>query len=100
MAESPQTEMYKAILKDCMTIRIIIQVVKNDGNVDILPPEAKGLYSYTFGQHPLEKLNIAWESLQMNVNNIVDTSQAQKKIQGQGLKQASCKKFARKPLLT
>lgn len=87
ITESPQTEIYKSILKDCMVIKVIVQVVKNEGSLEGLPPEAKSLYVYTMGESPLEKLNIAWETLQTNVNNIIDKNLGQKKTLTQGLKQ-------------
>lgn len=89
VTESPQTELYKLILNDCMVIKVIVQVIQNEGNTDSLPIEAKSLYTYTFGDTPLEKLNMAWETLQTNVNNIVDKSQGQKKTVTAGLKQVN-----------
>lgn len=93
MSESPQTELYKSILKDCMLIKVIVQVVQNGGNTDGLPAEAKSLYVYTFGESPLEKLNMAWEGLQTNVNNIIDKNQGAKLTRSQGLKQVNMLAF-------
>lgn len=41
MVEHDQTQLYKNILQNSMLLRTIIQVVQNDGDINVLPVEAK-----------------------------------------------------------
>nr|XP_022906848.1 DNA-directed RNA polymerase I subunit RPA1 [Onthophagus taurus] len=90
-SESKQSAIYKQILHECSLVRTIVQVLKNRGNLEDLHETAKSVYAVARGNTVLEKLNFAWEALQMNVNNIIDCNSVQ--IHGgQGLKQIIEKK--------
>ncbi|KAF2896564.1 hypothetical protein ILUMI_09614 [Ignelater luminosus] len=92
MVEHEQTQLYKNILQNGMLLRTIIQVVQNDGDINVLPVEAKGMYSLTQGKTPIEKLNNTWEALQLSVDGLVDKDVGGRNAIGLGLKQIIEKK--------
>ncbi|EFA05003.1 DNA-directed RNA polymerase I subunit RPA1-like Protein [Tribolium castaneum] len=74
VSEHPTSQLYKNIIHNTILLRLIIQVVKNKGDLGSLPPEAKGAYNVSKGSSPIEKLNLAWESLQSEVDSLIDTT--------------------------
>ncbi|KAF5293076.1 hypothetical protein FQR65_LT11068 [Abscondita terminalis] len=90
--ESEQSQVYKMILQNSMLIRAVIQVVQNDGDMEVLTSEAKAVYSLAQGKTPIEKLNNAWEALQLNVDELIDKDNVREKGGGEGLKQIIEKK--------
>lgn len=75
-------------------LKIIIQVVKNEGKVDVLPVLAKDLYNLSPGDDPLEKLNSAWEKLQASVSSLVDSAYGPvNNDRTRGLKQVRARKL-------
>lgn len=69
-------------------MKIIIQVVKHEGQVEVLPVLARDMYNLALGDDPLEKLNNAWERLQASVSSLVDSAYTYNvKMRMRGLKQ-------------
>ncbi|KAI4454954.1 dna-directed rna polymerase [Holotrichia oblita] len=91
VTENNQSQIYKAILHDVFLLNVIIKVIQNDGRVNILDEAATGAYTVARGSSSLEKLHLAWDSLQYNVNNILD-KQGRDTGGEQGLKQIIEKK--------
>ncbi|KRT85876.1 hypothetical protein AMK59_2987, partial [Oryctes borbonicus] len=91
VTESSQSQIYKAILHDAFLLNVIIKVVHSDGSLNTLDDVATGAYTVAKGNSPTEKLHLAWDSLQYNVNNILD-KQGKSSGGEQGLKQIIEKK--------
>ncbi|RZB40094.1 DNA-directed RNA polymerase I subunit RPA1 [Asbolus verrucosus] len=92
ITEHPQSQIYKSIIHDTILLKLIIQVARNKGDLSNLPTEAKGAYNVAQGDSPIEKLNIAWEGLQYNVDALVDSARAKQASGASGLKQIIEKK--------
>ncbi|KAF7998354.1 hypothetical protein HCN44_009752 [Aphidius gifuensis] len=71
MIEHPQTLIYKSIMEDCLILRNIIKVIQ-DKDTSKLSDENITLFDKLVGNTSTEKLNIAWESLQSNVDHLMD----------------------------
>ena len=92
MNEHPQSALYKSIIHNTILLKLVIQAVKNKGDISSLPSEAKGVYSVAQGATPIEKLNHAWEALQYDVDALVDSTNLRGTPGGNGLKQVIEKK--------
>ncbi|XP_015182840.1 PREDICTED: DNA-directed RNA polymerase I subunit RPA1 [Polistes dominula] len=71
MIEHPQSQVYKSIIQDCLILRNIIQYIQHD-NTNLLPEEGKMVYDQIKGSTAVEKLHYAWQSLQTNVDHLMD----------------------------
>ncbi|XP_029165392.1 DNA-directed RNA polymerase I subunit RPA1 [Nylanderia fulva] len=93
MIEHPQTYIYKSIIQDCLVLRNIIQTIQ-DGGTDQLPQEGRLVFEQIRGQTAVEKLHNAWQSLQSNVDHLMDRdiNRTPESINGLGLKQILEKK--------
>ncbi|XP_017875380.1 DNA-directed RNA polymerase I subunit RPA1 [Ceratina calcarata] len=93
MIEHPQTQVYKSIIQDCLVLRNIIQTIQ-DGDTEQLPEEGKLVFEQIKGNTPIEKLHNAWQSLQVNVDHIMDRdmNKTAESMNCQGLKQVIEKK--------
>ncbi|XP_058804040.1 DNA-directed RNA polymerase I subunit RPA1 [Phymastichus coffea] len=91
--EHPQTQIYRAIIMICLTLRNIIQAIQ-DGDTNRLPEAGKMVYSNTQGNTAIEKLHNAWQELQANVDHLMDRdlSKTSESANCQGLKQIIEKK--------
>ncbi|XP_032689427.1 DNA-directed RNA polymerase I subunit RPA1 isoform X2 [Odontomachus brunneus] len=91
--EHPQTQVYKNIMQDCLILRNIIQTIQ-DGNTDQLPQEGRLVFEQIRGLTAVEKLHNAWQSLQVNVNHLMDRdmNKTSESIHCHGLKQIIEKK--------
>ncbi|XP_076665457.1 RNA polymerase I subunit RpI1 [Andrena cerasifolii] len=93
MIEHPQTQVYKTVIQDCLVLRNIIQTIQ-DGDTDQLPEEGKLVFEQMKGNSAVEKLHNAWESLQVNVDHLMDRdlNKTADSANCQGLKQVIEKK--------
>ncbi|CAB0034651.1 unnamed protein product [Trichogramma brassicae] len=93
LIEHPQTQIYRSIIVNCLTLRNIIQAIK-DGNTDQLPEYGKKALKETRGETDMEKLHNVWTELQSNVDHTVDRdmSSNNESANCQGLKQVIEKK--------
>lgn len=93
MIEHPQTQIYKSIIQDCLVLRNIIQTIQ-DGGTEHLPQEGRLVFEQIKGITAVEKLHNAWQTLQSNVNHLIDRdmNKTPESINGQGLKQILEKK--------
>ncbi|XP_014223617.1 DNA-directed RNA polymerase I subunit RPA1 [Trichogramma pretiosum] len=93
LIEHPQTQIYRSIIVNCLTLRNIIQAIK-DGNTDQLPEYGKKALKETRGETDMEKLHNVWTELQSNVDHTVDRdmSSTTESANCQGLKQVIEKK--------
>ncbi|KZC10083.1 PREDICTED: DNA-directed RNA polymerase I subunit RPA1 [Dufourea novaeangliae] len=93
MIEHPQSQVYKSIIQDCLVLRNIIQTIQ-DGDTDQLPEEGKLVFEQIKGNTAAEKLHNAWQSLQVNVDHLMDRdmNKTADSANCQGLKQVIEKK--------
>lgn len=93
IVEHPQTHIYKSIIQDCLVLRNIVQTIQ-DGGTDHLPQEGRLVFEQIKGVTAVEKLHNAWQTLQNNVNHLMDRdmNKTPASINGQGLKQILEKK--------
>lgn len=93
MIEHPQTYIYKSVIQDCLVLRNIIQTIQ-DGGTDQLPQEGRLVFEQIRGQTAVEKLHNAWQTLQSNVDHLMDRdiNRTPESINGLGLKQILEKK--------
>ncbi|XP_076249165.1 RNA polymerase I subunit RpI1 [Calliopsis andreniformis] len=93
MIEHPQTQVYKSIIQDCLVLRNIIQTIQ-DGDTNQLPEEGKLVFEQVKGNTAIEKLHNAWQSLQINVDHLMDRdmNKTADSANCQGLKQIIEKK--------
>ncbi|XP_003705866.1 RNA polymerase I subunit RpI1 [Megachile rotundata] len=93
MIEHPQSQVYKSIIQDCLVLRNIIQTIQ-DGNTNQLPEEGKLVFEQIKGNTAIEKLHNAWQSLQINVDHLMDRdmNKTAESANCQGLKQVIEKK--------
>lgn len=93
MIEHPQTHIYKSIIQDCLVLRNIIQTIQ-DGGTDHLPQEGRLVFEQIKGHTAVEKLHNAWQTLQSNVDHLMDRdiNRTPESINGLGLKQILEKK--------
>lgn len=93
MVEHPQTHIYKSIIQDCLVLRNIIQTIQ-DGGTEHLPQEGRLVFEQIKGTTAVEKLHNAWQTLQSNVNHLMDRdmNKTPESLNGQGLKQVLEKK--------
>lgn len=93
MIEHPQTHIYKSIIEDCLVLRNIIQTIQ-DGGTDHLPQEGRFVFEQIKGHTSVEKLHNAWQTLQSNVDHLMDRdiNRTPESINGIGLKQILEKK--------
>ncbi|XP_066591152.1 DNA-directed RNA polymerase I subunit RPA1 [Prorops nasuta] len=93
MVEHPQSQVYKSIMQDCLVLRNIIQAIQ-DGNTDQLPEEGRMVYEQIRGSTSAEKLHNTWQSLQANVDHLMDRelSKTSESALCHGLKQVIEKK--------
>ena len=91
--EHPQTQVYRSIIMNCLTLRNIIQAIQ-DGDTNQLPDVGKSVYSNTRGNTAIEKLHNSWQDLQANVDHLIDRdmSKTTESASCQGLKQIIEKK--------
>ena len=89
----PQTQIYMSIIITSLTLRNIIQVIK-DGDTCQLSDEDKLVYKSTSGNTAIEKLHNAWLDLQASVDHLMDRdmSKTMYSAKCQGLKQVIEKK--------
>nr|XP_033343116.1 DNA-directed RNA polymerase I subunit RPA1 [Megalopta genalis] len=71
MVEHPQTQVYKSIIQDCLVLRNIIQTIQ-DGDTNQLPEEGRLVFEQIKGDTAIEKLHNGWQSLQINVDHLMD----------------------------
>nr|XP_031847048.1 DNA-directed RNA polymerase I subunit RPA1 [Nomia melanderi]XP_031847057.1 DNA-directed RNA polymerase I subunit RPA1 [Nomia melanderi] len=93
MVEHPQTQVYKSIIQDCLVLRNIIQTMQ-DGDTNQLPEEGRLVFEQIKGNTVTEKLHNAWQSLQVNVDHLMDRdmNRTTDSANCQGLKQVIEKK--------
>ncbi|XP_001602617.2 DNA-directed RNA polymerase I subunit RPA1 [Nasonia vitripennis] len=93
LIEHPQTQVYRSIIINCLTLRNIIQAIQ-DGDTSRLPDAGKLVYNNTRGSSAIEKLHNAWQELQANVDHLIDRdmSKTTESANCQGLKQVIEKK--------
>nr|XP_034196000.1 DNA-directed RNA polymerase I subunit RPA1 [Osmia lignaria] len=93
MIEHPQSQVYKSIIQDCLVLRNIIQTIQ-DGDTSQLPEEGKLVFEQIKGNTAIEKLHNAWQSLQVNVDHLMDRdmNKTADSANCQGLKQVIEKK--------
>ncbi|KAL6447903.1 hypothetical protein ACFW04_000166 [Cataglyphis niger] len=93
MIEHPQSQIYKTIIRDCLGLRNIIQTIQ-DGGTDHLPQESRLVFEQIRGHTAVEKLHNAWQTLQSNVDHLMDRdiNRTPESINGLGLKQILEKK--------
>ncbi|XP_015588786.1 DNA-directed RNA polymerase I subunit RPA1 [Cephus cinctus] len=93
MIEHPQSQVYKAIIQDCLVLRNIIQTIQ-DGDTNKLPEEGRIVFEQIKGSTAVEKLHNAWQTLQANVDHLMDRelSRTTESANCQGLKQVIEKK--------
>ncbi|KAK9502885.1 hypothetical protein O3M35_011572 [Rhynocoris fuscipes] len=92
ITEHPQNTVYKSILNDCLVLRSIIHIINNDG-LDTLTDERKEVVEGIRGKTYEEKLQFAWQELQLNVDSLLDIdAKKQRRAQGIGIKQIIEKK--------
>ncbi|XP_078050348.1 RNA polymerase I subunit RpI1 isoform X2 [Augochlora pura] len=93
MVEHPQTQVYKSIIQDCLVLRNIIQTIQ-DGDTNQLPEEGKVVFEQIKGNTAIEKLHNGWQSLQINVDHLMDRdmNRTADSANCQGLKQVIEKK--------
>ncbi|KOC69722.1 DNA-directed RNA polymerase I subunit RPA1 [Habropoda laboriosa] len=93
MIEHPQSQVYKSIIQDCLVLRNIIQTIQ-DGDTNQLPEEGKLVFEQIKGNTAIEKLHNAWQSLQVNVDHLMDRdmNKTSESANCQGLKQVIEKK--------
>ncbi|CAK9825352.1 DNA-directed RNA polymerase I subunit RPA1 [Anthophora retusa] len=93
MIEHPQSQVYKSIIQDCLVLRNIIQTIQ-DGDTNQLPEEGKLVFEQIKGNTAVEKLHNAWQSLQVNVDHLMDRdmNKTADSANCQGLKQVIEKK--------
>lgn len=93
MIEHPQTQVYKSIIQDCLVLRNIIQTIQ-DGSTNQLPEEGKLVFEQIKGNTAAEKLHNAWQSLQVDVDHLMDRdmNKTADSANCQGLKQVIEKK--------
>ncbi|XP_054005071.1 DNA-directed RNA polymerase I subunit RPA1 [Hylaeus anthracinus] len=93
MIEHPQSQVYKSIIQDCLVLRNIIQTIQ-DGDTNQLPEEGKLVFEQIKGNTAIEKLHNAWQSLQVNVDHLMDRdlNKTADSANCQGLKQVIEKK--------
>ncbi|KAJ8680362.1 hypothetical protein QAD02_016149 [Eretmocerus hayati] len=91
--EHPQTQVYRSIFLNCLTLRNIIQAIQ-DGDTSQLPEAGQIVYNHTKGNTAVEKLHNAWLELQANVDHLIDRdmSKTSESANCQGLKQVIEKK--------
>ncbi|XP_014257443.1 DNA-directed RNA polymerase I subunit RPA1 [Cimex lectularius] len=94
IVEHPQNSIYKNILLDCITLRLLIYMINNKLNPEDIQEEEKvklikGIRGTTYEQ----KLQHSWTALQDNVNCLLDIDlKKQRNPDGLGLKQIIEKK--------
>ncbi|KAL3272242.1 hypothetical protein HHI36_022725 [Cryptolaemus montrouzieri] len=91
ITENSQSNAYKAILQNTAILGTIIYAMKNGGDIDDLPVEAKAAYTSALGNTAVEKLNITWEQIQAYIDGIMD-KEINKQREVVGLKQIIEKK--------
>lgn len=93
MIEHPQTYIYKNIIQNCLILRNIIQTIQ-DGSTDHLPQASRLVFEQIRGQTTVEKLHNAWQTLQSNIDHLMDRdiNRTPESINGLGLKQILEKK--------
>ncbi|XP_076647337.1 RNA polymerase I subunit RpI1 [Halictus rubicundus] len=93
MIEHPQSQVYKSIIQDCLVLRNIIQTIQ-DGDTNQLPEEGKLVFEQIKGNTAIEKLHNGWQSLQVNVDHLMDRdmNKTADSANCQGLKQVIEKK--------
>ncbi|RLU27161.1 hypothetical protein DMN91_000960 [Ooceraea biroi] len=93
MIEHPQTQVYKSIIQDCLVLRNIIQTIQ-DGGTEHLPQEGRLVFEQIRGQTAVEKLHNAWQTLQTNVDHLMDCdmNKTAESVNSQGLRQILEKK--------
>ncbi|EFN67613.1 DNA-directed RNA polymerase I subunit RPA1 [Camponotus floridanus] len=93
MIEHPQTYIYKNIIQDCLILRNIIQTIQ-DGSIDHLPQASRLVFEQIRGNTTVEKLHNAWQTLQSNIDHLMDRdiNRTPESINGLGLKQILEKK--------
>ncbi|XP_046471345.1 DNA-directed RNA polymerase I subunit RPA1 isoform X1 [Neodiprion pinetum] len=93
LIEHPQSQVYKAIIQDCLVLRNIIQTIQ-DGDTSKLPEEGRIVFEQIRGNSPSEKLHNAWQQLQANVDHLMDrdVNKTTESANCQGLKQVIEKK--------
>ncbi|XP_076181654.1 RNA polymerase I subunit RpI1 [Ptiloglossa arizonensis] len=93
MIEHPQSQVYKTIIQDCLVLRNIIQTIQ-DGDTNQLPEEGRLVFEQIKGNTAIEKLHNAWQSLQINVDHLMDRdmNKTADSANCQGLKQVIEKK--------
>ncbi|XP_076632809.1 RNA polymerase I subunit RpI1 [Colletes latitarsis] len=93
MIEHPQSQVYKSIIQDCLVLRNIIQTIQ-DGDTNQLPEEGKVVFEQIKGSTAIEKLHNGWQSLQINVDHLMDRdmNKTTDSANCQGLKQVIEKK--------
>lgn len=93
MIEHPQTQVYRSIIVNCLTLRNIIQAIQ-DGDTSQLPDAGKLVFSNSRGNTAIEKLHNSWQDLQANVDHLIDRdlSKTTESASCQGLKQIIEKK--------
>ncbi|XP_063826212.1 DNA-directed RNA polymerase I subunit RPA1 [Ostrinia nubilalis] len=93
LIEHPQTNVYKSILQNTVTARVILQVLASEdqqsaiNNLDKKPRDA---YESVAGKSAAEKLHQVWQNLQKDVNNLLSCDGVG--LNSQGIKQILEKK--------
>ncbi|KDR17997.1 DNA-directed RNA polymerase I subunit RPA1, partial [Zootermopsis nevadensis] len=81
LVEHPQTQAYKLIIQDSIIIQNITRTIR-DGDTSSLPEEAKDLLEQIRGDTPEEKLMLAWQHLQSDVDHLMDSGMGQSNQRG------------------
>lgn len=93
ITEHPQNHIYKAILNDCLVLKSIILSLNNQEDSDSLSAERKEVIERLKGRDLSEKLQYAWQELQINVDSLLDVDLRKvRHANGIGLKQIIEKK--------
>ncbi|XP_011494628.1 PREDICTED: DNA-directed RNA polymerase I subunit RPA1 [Ceratosolen solmsi marchali] len=71
IVEHPQSQVYKSIIINCLTLRNVIQAIQ-DGDTNQLPDAGKLVFNSIRGNSAVEKLHNAWQDLQGNVDHLID----------------------------
>lgn len=93
LVEHPQTQVYRSIMMNCVTINNIIKAIQ-DGDTNQLSEAGLLVFNSTRGNTAIEKLHNAWQELQANADHLMDRdlSKTSDSANCQGLKQVIEKK--------
>lgn len=93
LIEHPQTQVYRSIMLNCVTINNIIKTIQ-DGDTNQLSEAGQMVYNNTRGNTAIEKLHNSWQELQANADHLMDRdlSKTSDSANCQGLKQVIEKK--------